>query len=654
MHLLWHSYARVFLNTLAAESWPVWNPWSAFGLPLLADANVQALYPTSWLLAFVSPVDLHGPLVVLHAAFGLLGSRLLFRRLGLSANGAALGAASWALSGPLLSLVYVFNMWSAAAWMPWVLLAALAALEAPGAMRAVAWGGALALQLFAGSPDVSAFTGLLCAGLVLHRLAVAEPARRPGVASVSAIALVSFLALGAIQWLPSLALAMQSQRWAGMVPTARTAVLAPSSLVGILWPHPGDGQPLLRSHLLGLPGLALALVGATSAGAWRRPAAVVAIATFLYALGPSLPLVLLRYPEKALVVAAFAAAFLSGAGFDALRAHGPSWRRLGTIAAAASLALLGFAHAGLLPTAPRELLTLEPSPLAALGPRAEARLWVFDYFEPKAARRHLGRSDPLLIASRPAGWSAEQAAALATRDMLYPPSAAAFSVRGSYDADFSLVQPRRLVTLVSLFRAQQDTKRLLPLLRLGGVTHAVAFHDLAPLGLTLASETPGFLPEPMRVYRVPGTLPRLRLVGAARAARDASEAAAILADQGFDPERDLVVESAELAVDPGFAPQESRVRILAERPDRLRAEVETHGAAWLVQSETWDGGWQATLDGRSVPVVPANLAFRAVRVPAGRHVVEERYRPAAVRYGAVVSACAWTGAAALALRARRT
>jgi uncharacterized membrane protein YfhO len=34
----------------------------------------------------------------------------------------------------------------------------------------------------------------------------------------------------------------------------------------------------------------------------------------------------------------------------------------------------------------------------------------------------------------------------------------------------------------------------------------------------------------------------------------------------------------------------------------------------------------------------ANLAFRAVAVPAGRHVVEMRYRPATVPTGVVVSA----------------
>jgi uncharacterized membrane protein YfhO len=41
----------------------------------------------------------------------------------------------------------------------------------------------------------------------------------------------------------------------------------------------------------------------------------------------------------------------------------------------------------------------------------------------------------------------------------------------------------------------------------------------------------------------------------------------------------------------------------------------------------------------------ANVAFRAVAVPAGRHVVEHLYRPRSVRGGLAVSAVALLAAA---------
>jgi len=43
------------------------------------------------------------------------------------------------------------------------------------------------------------------------------------------------------------------------------------------------------------------------------------------------------------------------------------------------------------------------------------------------------------------------------------------------------------------------------------------------------------------------------------------------------------------------------------------------------------------VDGVEVPIQRADFAFRAVGVPAGEHVVEFRYEPASVRYGALLS-----------------
>jgi uncharacterized membrane protein YfhO len=46
-------------------------------------------------------------------------------------------------------------------------------------------------------------------------------------------------------------------------------------------------------------------------------------------------------------------------------------------------------------------------------------------------------------------------------------------------------------------------------------------------------------------------------------------------------------------------------------------------------------GWTGTVDGRPAPVLPANLAFRAVALEPGRHVVEFCYEPPGVKAGGV-------------------
>jgi hypothetical protein len=757
IHLLWHTYARVFARTLAAGSWPLWNPWLSFGVPLLADANAQVLYPATWLHPFFAPSSLHGPLVVAHVFLSAAGSFLLFRRLGLSVAAAFAGAACWVASGPLLSLVYVFNMLCASALLPWVLLATERALDAPGIARSTAWGAALAVQLFAGSPDLALLTGLACAALVVRRLVAPAEASRRALALTAGLAFAISAALGAVQWVPALELARASARWGSGAAGGSYWSLHPLSLIeGLvpvaLWRLPlTEGWrealfearvPFLHSHYLGLPVVLLTGVGLVAGGPYRRFFGAAGILTLLFALGRFTPahavlvallppLGLLRFPEKAAVITAFAAAFLAGAGVDVLARPRPratallgaaaacvlaalavvaslvfrSWpwtaflgpaaslagpdldrlagrtglaaagvlalggvllmrRRLGERSAGILTALIAIgtlagAQADLNPTGPREIVTLRPAPLADLGNLEQARLWTFDYFEGDAAWHFLHRSDPLAIGQRPRGWSAEETAALAMRNALYPPSAAAFGVRGSYDSDFSAIYPRPLEALVEGMRRAQGTPDALKLLQLGAVTHVLALHDASSMGLAPVAVEPSFLPEPIRVFRVPGSLPRVRLVGRARAVPVSEQGAVVLGPE-FDPAREVAVDVApeEAAAADSAEEQTGSATIVEERPDRIRIATSAPRGAWLVQADTWDPGWRVTLDGQPETLLRANLAFRALPVPAGSHVVEEIYRPASVLCSAVVSALAWSfslfvGLGAVRARSRR-
>jgi len=78
----------------------------------------------------------------------------------------------------------------------------------------------------------------------------------------------------------------------------------------------------------------------------------------------------------------------------------------------------------------------------------------------------------------------------------------------------------------------------------------------------------------------------------------------------------------------------------------------THSGV-LVASQIYYPGWKATVDGRSVPVVPANYALSAIALPAGNHDVRFFYDPASIKLGAVVTSLSiivlaglfWVGAA---------
>lgn len=70
--------------------------------------------------------------------------------------------------------------------------------------------------------------------------------------------------------------------------------------------------------------------------------------------------------------------------------------------------------------------------------------------------------------------------------------------------------------------------------------------------------------------------------------------------------------------------------ILAYRRNVVTVEVETDRDSVLVLHDIFYPGWQARVDGARRPILRTNLLFRGVEVPAGKHVVEFRFRPLSV------------------------
>jgi uncharacterized membrane protein YfhO len=107
-----------------------------------------------------------------------------------------------------------------------------------------------------------------------------------------------------------------------------------------------------------------------------------------------------------------------------------------------------------------------------------------------------------------------------------------------------------------------------------------------------------------------------------------------------------VVEGDSLPAATDAAPQPAN--IVAYSDTRATVETDTQTAGVLVLADVWFPGWKATVDGKPVGIDPANLAFRGVVVPPGRHLVEFRYEPTSTYIGlggvaaAIVIFSAWS------------
>jgi hypothetical protein len=75
--------------------------------------------------------------------------------------------------------------------------------------------------------------------------------------------------------------------------------------------------------------------------------------------------------------------------------------------------------------------------------------------------------------------------------------------------------------------------------------------------------------------------------------------------------------------------------------DTVDIEAESAAPALVVVAQTYYHNWQATIDGRPVKLLRANVAFQAVEMPAGKHLIHLAYQDRAFQIGAAISGCMW-------------
>jgi hypothetical protein len=136
-------------------------------------------------------------------------------------------------------------------------------------------------------------------------------------------------------------------------------------------------------------------------------------------------------------------------------------------------------------------------------------------------------------------------------------------------------------------------------------------------------------------FRIEGAAPPAYVVYSAQIELDDSAALKRLAAPDFDPRQQVI-----LAQDPGLelpGAGSATVEILERLPNRLVLEVDTDADGILVLSEIDYPGWQATVDGRQVPILRANTLFRALPLQAGQHRIEMVFKPWTVFVGLAIS-----------------
>ena len=105
----------------------------------------------------------------------------------------------------------------------------------------------------------------------------------------------------------------------------------------------------------------------------------------------------------------------------------------------------------------------------------------------------------------------------------------------------------------------------------------------------------------------------------------------------FDPRREVLLASGAAADVTTPTSGSEEVRLVSYDAQRIAALVESPSDGYLVLTDTWYPGWKVSVDGRSAELLRADLIFRAVFLPAGKHEVVFTYEPASFRIGTMMT-----------------
>lgn len=682
-------------RTLLAGDLPLWNPLLGMGAPLLANYQSALLYPPTWIyfgLYALGGLPLMAwamaPLAALHLAWGGWGMARLVRALGWGELAQVVSGLAFGLSGYLVARAHFLSINAAAAWVPWLLLAAYHLAVRPG-RRPLLWfalvGG---LQLLAGHAQTTWYSLLLAFSFVLFwgghvggRSGLLRAGGRFVLAGSWAVALAAAQLLPTAEYLlqsPRAAaydagLALQYSFWPWRLLTLLAPNLFGSPAHGNYWGYAAYWEDAAYLGVLGLLLAVFALARRTRADARLRGylLAVVLVA-FLLALGDNTPVFPFLYrhvptfdmfqaPARWLLWAQTALALLAGLGAASWRqpvGRALYWSRLAAAGAFAVIlaAGLGAVAVRALPESLIERLqTFIPAvALAGLWALGAGLLHLTAPAADEAPRQGWRWAVGLWLAADlfVAGWGLNPGAPLTVYAASSPNAALVRSLSGGRRV-FILPQDEQTLKFdhflsFESFHTQEDwgavRRALLPNTSLlDGIPSVSNFDPLIPAGFAEILDwfTP---PENAQVARFyPAWQDSLEFfdVGLVVRSNEENEPQLRAGLTGvFHPARLHYFPTAESMLCCGR--QDLPHEILEESANRLHLRYQAPASGRLVLAQMNYPGWQVRLDGEALAMDKENRLWIVV-IPSGEHVLEFDYRPFSFYTGLMISLLAGLG-----------
>jgi len=672
------------LSSIRQGHWSLWNPLLFAGYPLVGNIQLGLFNFTNFLFLIFSASSAWTIYIFLQPFFAAVFMYFFLRDLALDKFSALFGSIAFAYSGfSLIWLEYGIHGYVLAT-IPALFLLAGRFLRTLNIKYALFFSVFLAWQVFSGYPQLTLYT-LIFLSLWLF-CAIKAPLK-------TLLVFFTFVVLGiliaSVQLIPGAELVSLSQRVGETVSGgSEVAFLQWSQFLSPIAPdffgHPstynywGPGDYTNNSGYVGVVVLVMVLLGLPRlSSGFVKFSAIAAIASYLLAFPSpvssllySLPLFSAATATRILAFFTFFAALLAAHGFSRLKFHLSFNRYFPSLFVLLLLAMSFFgvlvAHfylkSPVLMVTLRNLippLTISFLVFLILFNFKYRRLllvlimtaelfrfgWKYNPFVPAGL---IFPPTPLTdyLQSRPKSYRV-------LGGDVWPPNlwlAYGLSSVNGYDAAYPALIAR-LLSVADGVPIEYPKGRIgdlnrydSPLLNLMSIRYLLALNRdpnrrLDPAGSPSAEFIqpqlrPVFKDKTVTVLENSKALPKYSLIPSALVLSNEHEVMSHLLSTSFDPSRQLVISSSSENF-PSTIPSDflGSIKEISESPDKIKILYDSSHPAFILATQTFFPGWQATVDNIPHKIYRADYAFQTVFVPKGEHTVTFTYSPTSYKIG---------------------
>jgi hypothetical protein len=180
-------------------------------------------------------------------------------------------------------------------------------------------------------------------------------------------------------------------------------------------------------------------------------------------------------------------------------------------------------------------------------------------------------------------------------------------------------------------------------LNLLGVRWVIAAGPLPAWATTgVAPPAPIRVDGSWRLYAISGAAPAASVVGGWTTVDSPAAALSSIRAPGFDPAAQVVLENSPLGT-AGPTPVEGSATFAMVDTNAATIRASASAPAVLLVRIPYERNWHASVDGKSVEVLPADYLDMGVAIPSGEHTVQLRYEDPSIGYGLLGTALSLLG-----------